>query len=329
MAVQSHWFSVGPIVPWARAGVGAVATQANVEMAYGPRGLELMGSGLGARGALERLVAEDSLAASRQVAMVDAAGATAAHTGAECIPYAGHATGAGVSCQANIMSSEAVWPAMLSAYEAAQGPLADRLLAALEAGEAAGGDVRGRQSAALLVVPARGEAWETSVSLRVEDHPEPLTELRRLLALDAAYKLAGQADWLVAAGDHQRAAELYVEAAELVPASDELQFWAGLGAAGAGRLEEALARVRAAIAVNPGWRELLDRLPAEVAPSARAVAEALGPESPAHSSRRGVVTGAGRPADSSRPGVVTGAARRGDSSRPGVVTPRPGPIEPT
>jgi uncharacterized Ntn-hydrolase superfamily protein len=198
VAVQSHWFSVGPIVPWARPGIGAVATQANAEISYGPRALELLESGLDARQALDRLLAEDPGAAGRQVAVLDASGLVAAHTGRSCIAFAGHATGDAVSCQANIMASETVWPAMLATYAGASGSsLTERLLTALEAAETEGGDARGRQSAAILVVPARGPHWETVISLRVEDHPDPLGELRRLVTIHDAYALADRADGLV------------------------------------------------------------------------------------------------------------------------------------
>ena len=157
-AVQSHWFSVGPIVPWARAGVGAVATQASAELSYGPRGLELMAQGTPAPDALARLLAEDELRASRQVAFVDAAGRVAAHTGDACMPDAGDVQGTAVSCQANIMANPRVWPAMLAAFQRHTGSLTARLLAALDAAEAEGGDLRGRQSAAIIVVPAAGRA---------------------------------------------------------------------------------------------------------------------------------------------------------------------------
>ncbi len=157
VAVQSHWFAVGPIVPWALPGVGAVATQANAEIAYGPRALELMRTGLDAQSALSRLLAEDAGSAGRQVAVVDARGNVATHTGETCIPFAGHVAGDAVSCQANIMVSERIWPAMLDAYRSAEGPLTQRLLAALDAAEAQGGDARGRQSAAILVVPGEGD----------------------------------------------------------------------------------------------------------------------------------------------------------------------------
>jgi uncharacterized Ntn-hydrolase superfamily protein len=271
VAVQSHWFSVGPIVPWARPGVGAVATQANAEISYGPRGLELMAGGLDASGALERLLAEDSAAATRQVAMVDARGGIAAHTGTSCIPFAGHVTGAGVSCQANIMASDSVWPAMLEAYRRHTGPLRDRLLSALDAAEAHGGDIRGRQSAAILVVPADGPAWDTVVALRVEDDPEPLGELRRLVELDDAYALASRADELTGQGRHDEAAEAFQRAGQLAPNNHELLFWGGLGAAHSGDFELGLTLVRRAIELQPGWAELLPRMPPEMAPSAAAV----------------------------------------------------------
>ena len=271
VAVQSHWFSVGPIVPWAAPGVGAVATQANVEVAYGPRALALLQDGLDARQALDQVVADDPGSAGRQVAVVDAAGRVAAHTGEACIAFAGHATGEGVSCQANIMVSDRVWPAMLDAFSAANGILIARLLAALDAAEAAGGDLRGRQSAAILVVPAEGEPWHTVVSLRVEDHPDPLRELHRLVELHRAYGLAGRADELTNEGRHDEAAALYREASELAPGNDELRFWAGLGAAQAGDLDTATGEVRATIARHPGWRELLERLTPQIAPSAAAV----------------------------------------------------------
>jgi uncharacterized Ntn-hydrolase superfamily protein len=275
VAVQSHWFSVGPIVPWARPGVGAVATQANVAVAYGPRALDALERGEAPAAALARLVAEDPQGPSRQVAIVGAGGAVAAHTGAACMRFAGDVQGDGVSCQANIMASDVVWPAMLEAFADAQGTLARRLLTALFAAEGAGGDLRGRQSAAILVVPATGESWETVASLRVEDHADPLGELERLMRLDEAYRLAGRGDESVAEGRFADAARQYLEAVAIAPESDELRFWAGLGAAQSGDMDTALDHVRAAIAVNAGWRELLARLTPDVAPTAPAVLERL------------------------------------------------------
>jgi uncharacterized Ntn-hydrolase superfamily protein len=276
VAVQSHWFSVGPIVPWALPGIGAVATQANAEVSYGPRALELMQRGADSRQALEQLLAEDAGSDGRQVAVVNAAGQVAAYTGRECIPLAGHVTGEGVSCQANIMISERVWPDMLDAFTASDGSLTTRLLAALDAAESAGGDARGRQSAAILVVPADGPAWEKVVSLRVEDHPDPLPELRRLVALHDAYALATQGDELINEGRHDQAAEAYRRAFELAPDNHELRFWAGLGHAQVGDLDEGVGLVRGAFRQHPGWRDVLDRLPPEVAPSAAAVRAGLG-----------------------------------------------------
>jgi uncharacterized Ntn-hydrolase superfamily protein len=272
VAVQSHWFSVGSVVSWARAGVGAVATQSIAEPAYGPRALALLEGGMSPPEALAQLVAADPEAAVRQVAVIGAGGEVAAHTGAGCIPFAGHVTGHAVSCQANMMASETVWPAMLDAFERSSGRrLSDRLLATLVAAEREGGDVRGRQSAALVVVAADGEPWERVVELRVEDHTEPLVELSRLLRLSDAYRIASEADELSGRGEHASAATLYRQATELAPESDELRFWAGLGAAQAGDLDAGVEQVNQAIAAHGGWRDLLERLPPELAPSAAAV----------------------------------------------------------
>ncbi|MFL5824772.1 MAG: DUF1028 domain-containing protein [Solirubrobacteraceae bacterium] len=271
VAVQSHWFSVGSVVTWGAPGVGVVATQANAEVSYGPRALELLQAGRGAQDALAELVGQDPSAASRQVAVMDGQGQAAVHTGSECMPLAGHVVGAHACCQANIMASGDVWPAMLEAFDQAAGPLPGRLLDALDAGEQAGGDLRGRQSAALLVVEAQGPPWQTAVSLRVEDDPEPLVELRRLLAVHDAYRLAGEADELVGQGRHDEAARLYRQASALDADNHELRFWAGLGAAQGGDLELAVAEIQAAIAAHPPWREFLERIPAPVAPSAPSV----------------------------------------------------------
>ena len=275
VAVQSHWFAVGPIVPWVRAGVGAVATQSIAEPAYGPRALDAMAGGARAREALDELVADDELARFRQVAAVDAHGNAAAFTGEGCIAYAGHQDGHAFSAQANMMASPEVWPAMAHAFEAAAGPLSRRLLAALHAAEARGGDARGRQSCALVVAPAHGEPWQRTVDLRVDDHPEPLAELDRLLDLSDAYTLATEGDDLVGQGRHEEAGERYRSASALAPGNHELLFWAGLAAAQSGDLPTALERVREAIRLQPGWRELLGRLDAEIAPGAPAVREAL------------------------------------------------------
>jgi uncharacterized Ntn-hydrolase superfamily protein len=275
VAVQSHWFSVGSVVSWARPGVGAVATQSIGDPSYGPNALDLLADGVEPGEALARLVAEDSRSRFRQVGVVDARGRAAVHTGSSCIAFAGHRTGDGYSVQANMMASTAVWPAMAGAFEEADGPLPRRLVSALRAGEGAGGDVRGRQSAAIVVAPPDGESWRLSVDLRVEDHPEPLDELERVLDLADAYRLASEGDDLVARGRHDEASARYNRAAELAPGNHELVFWSGLSAAEGGDLETALERVRRAIAMQPGWAELLDRLEPEIAPGAAAVRAAL------------------------------------------------------
>jgi uncharacterized Ntn-hydrolase superfamily protein len=276
VAVQSHFFGVGSIVSWAEAGVGAVATQSVVEPAYGPNALDRLADGGGAAETLAELLAADPLAAVRQVGVVDAGGAVAVHTGADCIPCAGDATGPHWTCQANMMASDTVPAAMSAAFERASGGLADRLMTALEAAEGEGGDVRGRQSAALIVVPAEGEPWQMRVQLRVEDHREPLAELRRLLVLQRAYELAGQADELLASERAEEAGALYRRAAELAPESDELLFWAGLALAQSGDLETGVDAVRRAIDRHAGWATLLDRLSPTFAPAGPEVRRALG-----------------------------------------------------
>ena len=275
-AVQSHWFSVGSLCTWARPGVGAVATQSVVEPAHGPHALDRLATGASAQEALEELVAADPLRSVRQVGVVDGRGGVAVTTGADCIAHAGDAAGASFSCQANMMERDTVPGAMAAAFEAAAGDLPARLLAALRGAESEGGDVRGRQSAALLVVPAEGEPWRARVDLRVEDHRDPLAELDRLLALQRAYELAGAADELMAAERADEAGELYRRAAELAPDSDELLFWAGLAVAHAGDLEHGVDSVRRAAELQPNWLVLLDRLSPDFAPAGAAVRRELG-----------------------------------------------------
>jgi uncharacterized Ntn-hydrolase superfamily protein len=276
VAVQSHWFSVGSLCAWARPGVGAAATQSVVEPAHGPHALDRIADGKSASEALAELIAADPLGAVRQVGVVDAEGDAAVHTGPDCIPCAGDAVGAHWTCQANMMARETVPAAMSAAFEHADGELAARLLAALDGAEAEGGDVRGRQSAALLVVPPEGEAWQARVDLRVEDHPDPLRELRRLYELQRAYELAGRADELLAADRPADAGELYRRAAGMAPESDELLFWAGLALAHAGDLEAGVNAVRRAIDSHPGWGVLLERLSPTFAPAGPEVRRALG-----------------------------------------------------
>jgi uncharacterized Ntn-hydrolase superfamily protein len=215
-AVQSRAFACGSGVLWARAGVGVVASQAYAERSYGPLGLDLLEAGKTPELALAGLVATDPDHSVRQVAILAADGSAAAHTGADCIPDAGHQLGDGFSVQANIMRSTSVWPAMATAFESASGPLARRLLAALDAAEDAGGDWRGKQAAGLLVVPAKGKPWETVVDLRVDDHEDPLGELRRLLDLHDGYEAMDGPDRRAEAARRLGMAELDVRFSEIL-----------------------------------------------------------------------------------------------------------------
>ena len=263
VAVQSHYFSVGPTVPWAEAGVGAVATQSLVLVDYGPNGLDLMRSGMTAQQALDSLLRADAHNEGRQVAMVDAKGGVAAYTGRACIPDAGHRRGAQYSVQANLMANDRIWPAMARAYEGTSGDLAERLLAALDAAQQAGGDIRGRQSAAIVVVKARssGKPWADRVfDLRVEDSPEPLRELRRLVRLRRAYNLEDAGDNAIAEKRPEEALRHYEAAMELAPEVTELQFWAAVSMYTNGREREALPLFRKVFAKEARWVPLVGRL---------------------------------------------------------------------
>ncbi|MDH4062988.1 MAG: DUF1028 domain-containing protein [Acidobacteriota bacterium] len=267
VAVQSHWFSVGSIVTWAEAGVGAVATQSFVDPGYGLRGLGLMRGGVSAPEALKQLVAKDPQPEGRQVAMVDVQGRVDVYTGTSAVAAAGHFVGEQFSVQANMMANAKVWPAMAEAYRRTQGDLADRLLAALDAGQAAGGDARGRQSAALLVVKAKGTGrpWvgaDRIFDLRIEDHPQPLVELRRLLRLQRAYGHANRGDELMTEKRVDAALVEYAAASRLAPEIVELPFWHAVTLASIGREAEAAPIFRAVFAKEPLWLEMLVRLPA-------------------------------------------------------------------
>jgi uncharacterized Ntn-hydrolase superfamily protein len=264
VAVQSHYFSVGSVVPWLEPGVGAVATQASVEIAYGPRGLDLLRAGKSAPDALATLVTEDADAFRRQVAMVDAYGRVAAHTGERCIPYASHLTGDSVSVQANMMERDTVPAAMLAAYQKSDGDLAERLLSALEAAEAEGGDIRGKQSAAIAIVEGTKEdipGHGRVLDLRVEDSPEPLPELRRLITVWRAYKHLDVAETAGTAGDMATAIANTTRAMQLAPDNTEIAFWTALGAATSGQVPMAKSLLANCFAVEPRWRELIRRLP--------------------------------------------------------------------
>jgi len=266
VAVQSHFFGVGSIVSWGEAGVGAVATQATVEPAYGPRGLALMGDGKSAPAALDQLLGDDAQESVRQVAMIDRGGRVAVHTGGRCIPHAGHAVGDQVSAQANMMERNTVPAAMVRAYSTASGiSFAERLLAALDAAQAEGGDIRGRQSAAVLIVSPRATgnpAEDRRIDLRVEDDPDPLGELRRLVNLRRAYERVDVGDQLAAAGDVEGSLAEYEAAHRSQPDNFELAFWHGVALAASGREDDAAPILRRAFVAHAGWIELLKRLPA-------------------------------------------------------------------
>jgi uncharacterized Ntn-hydrolase superfamily protein len=262
VAVQSHWFAVGTSVAWAEAGVGAVATQSFTDPSYGALGLQLMRSGKTAKEALAALIAIDPNEAVRQVAMVDRHGDVAAHTGKKCIAEAGHHLGQAFSAQANLMEKASVWPAMAKAYEKTQGDLADRLVAALEAAEAEGGDLRGQQSAALLIVPGElGVApWTRKINLRVDDNPRPLVELKRLLQVQRTYQHMNRGDELMTQNDVKGALAEYATAAGMYPEMIEIRYWQAITMATAGKLEEALPIFREVFAKEPRWRVLTPRL---------------------------------------------------------------------
>ncbi|MEX2000084.1 MAG: DUF1028 domain-containing protein [Gemmatimonadales bacterium] len=266
VAVQSHWFSVGSIVSWAEPGVGAVATQSFVDPSYGPRGLYLMRTGTPAPAALAALLRADPDSQVRQVAMIDAEGRVAAHTGSRDIPAAGQHVGRWYSVQANLMRNDRVWPAMARAFETTPGDLAERLMAALDAAEAAGGDIRGKQSAAIVIVSGDRSrpAWERVFDLRVEDHPDPLGELRRLLTVARAYQAATAGDNYVTAGHIDSALVAYRRASEFLPDSatnGELAYWVGVTLADQGRVDESIAWFQRAFHQDASWIELLRRLP--------------------------------------------------------------------
>jgi uncharacterized Ntn-hydrolase superfamily protein len=266
VAVQSHWFSVGAGVPWAEPGIGAVATQSFIDPSYGPRGLYLMRTGTPAPEVLAALLRADPDSQVRQVAMIDADGRVAAHTGSRDIPAAGHHVGRWYSVQANLMRSETVWPAMARAFETASGDLADRMMAALDAAQAEGGDIRGKQSAALIVVSGDpgAPAWQRVFDLRVEDHPDPLGELRRLLLVARAYNAATAGDNFLTVGQVDSALASYRVASELLPdaaTNGELIYWVAVTLADIGRIDEAIPLFRRAFSQDMAWAELLPRLP--------------------------------------------------------------------
>jgi uncharacterized Ntn-hydrolase superfamily protein len=261
VAVQTRWLAVGSLVPWLRPGVGAIATQSFVDTRYGFEGIQLLAAGRSPEAALAELVAADKDPGVRQVGIVDAAGRAAAHTGADCVAAAGHVTGRGVSVQANMMERPTVWPAMLAAFESAGGDLADRLVSALRAAEAEGGDVRGRQSAAIVVVPGRPDAhpWDIRFDLRVDDARTPIDELARLLALNRGYESLDAAIEAVAVGESSAALAFFERAAELAPDDDQIRLWLSLAVFDAGDEERGRRLYRSALEVEPRAGEHLRR----------------------------------------------------------------------
>ena len=262
-AVQSHWFSVGSTVPWAEAGVGAVATQSFVNPSFGPQGVELLKQGLSPEQVVDRLVASDAGREMRQLAVIDRHGRAFAFTGRRCVPEAGHRIGEGYSVQANLMENAEVWPAMAQAFEQTAGLLAERMIEALAAAQACGGDLRGKQSAALLIVrgESSGEIWKDRVvDLRVEDHEEPVQELRRLLGVFRAYEHMNRGDEALEAEDEERALREYGDALKLYPDSQEIRFWCGVSLANTGQLEQALPIFAEVFRAHLGWRTLTERI---------------------------------------------------------------------
>ncbi len=292
VAVQSHWFAVGQIVPWAEAGVGAVATQSFVDPSYGKLGLDLLRAGKSAPDALRALLGGDASCDVRQVGIIDASGNVATFTGNHDIIAAGgiaaNATtnmkiecgstggqlgvGRDFAVQANLMANDQVWPAMAKAYASAKGDLADRMLAALDAAQSVGGDIRGKQSAALIVVNAKstGRPWQDKLfDVRVDDNPTPLAELRRLVALQRAYNHMNAGDLAVEHNDNESALREYSAAEQIaattagIPQSRhaEMIYWHAVALVNMKRVDEALPLFARAFALEPGWRELTPRLP--------------------------------------------------------------------
>lgn len=291
VAVQSHWFGVGQVVPWAEAGIGAVATQSFVDPSYGKLGLELLRAGRGAEPTLRALLSGDASCQVRQVAVADAKGNVATFTGSNNIESAGGIAGdrsaatdvtcgsgggrleigKGFAVQANLMANDQVWPAMAKAYRESGGDLADRMLASMDAAQAAGGDIRGKQSAALIVVNAKptGQQWQDRLfDLRVDDHPEPLAELRRLVSLQRAYNHMNAGDLAVENKDNESALREYGAAARIaattpgIPASRhaEMLYWHAVALVSMKRIDEALPLFARAFGLEPSWRELTPRL---------------------------------------------------------------------
>ena len=263
VAVQSHWFSVGSTVSYAKAGVGVVATQSLVNPSYGPKGLALMEQGLTPKQALDALIENDEGEMYRQVAFLDANGEVATHTGSLCIAEAGHRQGKNFSVQANMMLNNTVWDAMANAFETTKGSLSERILASLKAAQNEKGDIRGKQSAAILIVKgeATGNSWEdTIMDLRVEDHPNPIEELERLIKIHKAYEYMNKGDLAMEEGHSKQAEQLYLEAQNLFPNNLEMQYWYAINLLNNKEFNKAKPILKSIFSQDKNWKILLPRL---------------------------------------------------------------------
>ncbi len=264
VAVQSHWFSVGSIVAWGEAGVGVVATQSFVNPSFGQRGLELLKTGKTAQETVDELIASDEGRDFRQLAIVDSKGNSAGYTGSKCISGAGHVVGNNYSVQANMMLNDRVWGAMARAFERSEGPLAERLVAALEAAQNTGGDIRGKQSACIMVVKgeASGNLWEDRlIDLRVEDNPEPIDEIKRLLKVHRAYEHMNKGDLAVEKNDMKLAMDEYNSAMKMFPENLEMKYWTAVSLANTSEVEKSLPMFKEIFSKDANWKELTKRLP--------------------------------------------------------------------
>lgn len=264
VAVHSRYFSVGSIVPWAAAEVGAIATQSFVNASYGPRGLQLLKEGLAVREVIGKLTSQDEARDYRQLGLVDSKGNAAVFTGKKCLEWAGSKVGKNHAALGNILAGKEVVENMSVKFESAKGDLARKLVAALEAGEAAGGDIRGRQSASLLVVRkegGRGGYGDRYIDLRVEDHAKPTEELRRLLGLSRVYYLIDEAEDKFTAGDLESALSNLQKAISLNRNIDDAHIDLALIFMKLGRKEEAIEAFKEALRLNPKLKRVIKQLP--------------------------------------------------------------------
>ena len=263
VAVQSHWFSVGSIVAWAEPGVGAIATQSLVNVSFGPRGLELLKSGKMPQEVLQELLNSDDGQAFRQVSIINTNGDVSTHTGEKCIADASHITGDGYSVQANMMLNDKVVPAMSEAFKNSNGPLAERMIEALKAAQKAGGDIRGQQAASLLIVKTKstGKIWEDRlIDLRVEDHPEAVNEIARLLKVFRAYEHMNNGDLAIEKNNEEMALQEYHAAQEMFPDNLEMQYWTAVSLANIGKIDDALDIFKTVFRTDRNWHTLTSRI---------------------------------------------------------------------